>query len=167
MPIEHSSGFALAEAIDAQSIEACRALFREYEKGLGVSLCFQHFDEELASLPGMYARPRGRLLLARIVGEPAACVALRPLGERDGEMKRLYVRAAYRGMGLGRMLAECVIDEARAIGYATLKLDTLPAMKEAQLMYEQLGFIDVAPYNDNPVAGTRFMSLDLARGPGA
>ena len=78
-------------------------------------------------------------------------------------MKRLYVRPGYRGMGLGRMLAECVIDEARAIGYATLKLDTLPAMKEAQQMYAELGFIDVAPYNDNPVAGTRFMSLDLAR----
>ena len=163
MPIEHSSGFALAEAIDAQSIEACRGLFREYEQGLGVSLCFQGFEQELASLPGSYARPRGRLLLARIAGEPAACAALRPLGERDGEMKRLYVRPAYRGMGLGRMLAECVIDEARAIGYTTLKLDTLPAMKEAQQMYAELGFIDVAPYNDNPVAGTRFMSLDLAR----
>jgi GNAT superfamily N-acetyltransferase len=163
VPIEHSSGFALAEAIDAQSIEACRGLFREYEKSLGVSLCFQHFDEELASLPGLYSRPRGRLLLARIAGEPAACVALRPLGERDSEMKRLYVRPEYRGMGLGRMLAECVIDEARAIGYATLKLDTLPAMKEAQQMYGELGFIDVAPYNDNPVVGTRFMSLDLAR----
>ena len=163
MAIEHSSGFALAEAIDAQSVETCRDLFREYEKGLGVSLCFQNFDEELASLPGLYARPRGRLLLARIAGEPAACVALRPLGERDGEMKRLYVREAYRGMGLGRMLAECVIDEARSIGYATLKLDTLPAMKQAQRLYADLGFVDVAPYNDNPVAGTRFMSLDLAR----
>ena len=155
------TNFSVAEAIDAPSLEACRSLFREYEKSLGVSLCFQGFEQELASLPGSYARPRGRLLLARIVGEPAACVALRPLGERDGEMKRLYVRAQYRGMGLGRMLAECVIDEARAIGYARLKLDTLPSMNEAQRMYAALGFVDVAPYNDNPVAGTRFMSLDL------
>ena len=165
MAIEHSSGFAVAEALDAQSIEACRALFREYEKGLAVSLCFQHFDEELASLPGLYARPRGRLLLARVAGEPAACVALRPLGERDAEMKRLYVRPEARGMGLGRMLAECVIDEARALGYATLKLDTLPGMKAAQHMYADLGFVDCAPYNDNPVAGVRFMSLVLGASP--
>ena len=163
MPIEHSSGFTLAEALDAPSIEACRALFREYEQSLGVSLDFQGFASELASLPGAYARPRGRLLLARIVGEPAGCVALRPLGDRDAEMKRLYVRDAYRGMGLGRMLAECVIDEARAIGYLTLKLDTLPAMKEAQRMYAQLGFIDVALYNDDPVAGTRLIAHALAR----
>jgi ribosomal protein S18 acetylase RimI-like enzyme len=161
VPIEHSSGFALAEALDAQSVEACRALFREYENGLGVSLCFQGFDNELATLPGAYARPRGRLLLARIAGEPAGCAALRPLGDRDGEMKRLYVRPAYRGMGIGRMLAECVIDEARAMGFATVKLDTLPSMNDAQRMYAGLGFVDVAPYNDNPIAGTRFMSLDL------
>ena len=163
MPIEHSSGFALAEALDGESVAACRELFREYEKGLGVSLCFQGFERELAGLPGDYARPRGRLLLARVAGEPAGCAALRPLGERDAEMKRLYVRPDARGMGLGRMLAECIIDEARAIGYATLKLDTLPQMKEAQGMYAALGFVDCAPYNDNPVAGVRFLSLDLAR----
>jgi GNAT superfamily N-acetyltransferase len=160
--IVHSSGFGVAEALDAESIEACRALFVEYQQALGVSLCFQGFDAELASLPGAYARPRGRLLLARIAGEPAGCVALRPLGERDAEMKRLYIRPQYRGMGMGRVLAECVIDEARGLGYRTLKLDTLPGMGEAQYLYRALGFVDAAPYNDNPVTGVRFMSLDLA-----
>ena len=162
-PIEHSSGFSIAEALDARSVDACRELFREYQQGLGVSLCFQGFDRELAQLPGDYARPRGRLLLARIVGEPAGCVAVRPLGERDAEMKRLYVRPAYRGMGIGRVLAECAIDDARAIGYATLKLDTLPAMGEAQRLYAELGFGDTQPYNDNPVAGVRFLALELRR----
>lgn len=161
MPIAHSSGFALGEALDARDVAACRELFVEYQRGLGVSLDFQGFDRELQSLPGAYARPRGRLLLARVVGEPAGCVALRPLGEHDGEMKRLYVRAAARGMGLGRALAECAIDEARAIGYASLRLDTLPAMHEAQRLYAALGFVEAEPYNDNPVAGARFLSLRL------
>ena len=159
--IEHSSGFSLGEALDADSIDACRELFREYEKGLGVSLCFQGFEQELAALPGAYARPRGRLLLARVAGAPAGCGALRPLTDGDAEMKRLYVRPAYRGMGLGRMLAECAIDEARALGYASLKLDTLPQMKEAQAMYAALGFVDIPPYNDHPIEGTRFLSLAL------
>jgi len=154
--------FSIAEALDADSIEACRALFVEYQRSLGVSLCFQGFDQELATLPGAYARPRGRLLLARVVGEPAGCAGLRPLGERDAEMKRLYVRPDMRGIGLGRVLAECVIDEARSLGYGTLKLDTLPGMAEAQQLYRELGFVDAAPYNDNPVAGVRFMSLALA-----
>jgi putative acetyltransferase len=159
--IEHSSGFSLAEALDAESVEACRELFRDYERGLGVNLCFQGFERELATLPGAYARPRGRLLLARVAGEAAGCVALRPLGERDAELKRLFVRPHARGMGLGRMLAECAIDEARSLGYATVKLDTLPAMREAQRLYAALGFIETAPYNDNPVEGVRFMSLHL------
>ena len=162
MPILHSSGFAVAEALDAESVEACRALLIQYQQGLGVSLCFQGFDQELATLPGAYARPRGRLLLARVAGEPAGCVGLRALGERDAEMKRLYVRPDIRGIGLGRVLAECVIDEARALGYVTLKLDTLPGMAQAQYLYRDLGFLDAAPYNDNPVTGVRFMSLALA-----
>jgi putative acetyltransferase len=159
--IRHSSGFAIGEALDAQSVEACRTLFTEYQQALGVSLCFQDFDRELATLPGAYARPRGRLLLARVAGMPAACAALRPLGEHDGEMKRLYVRTQFRGMGLGRALAEIVIDEARDLGYRSVRLDTLPQMEEAQSLYEQLGFRDVAPYNDNPIAGTRFLALAL------
>ena len=161
--IFHSTGFSLAEALDAESIAACRGLFREYEQGLGVSLCFQGFEQELATLPGAYARPRGRLLLARVAGEPAGCVALRPLAGADAEMKRLYVRHFARGMGLGRMLAECAIDEARSMGYAALRLDTLPSMAEAQRMYATLGFAETAPYNDNPVAGVRFLALDLTR----
>ena len=165
MAIVHSSGFAVAEALDAESVAACRALFAEYQQGLGVSLCFQGFDDELKTLPGNYSRPRGRLLLARIVGEPAGCVALRPLGDSDAEMKRLYIRPQYRGMGLGRVLAECVIDEARSLGYRTVKLDTLPGMGEAQALYRVLGFVDAAPYNDNPIAGVRFMSIDLAPPP--
>jgi putative acetyltransferase len=163
--IVHSSGFGIAEALDAEAVEACRRLFVEYQQGLGVSLCFQGFDQELASLPGDYARPRGRLLLARISGEPAGCVALRPLADGAAEIKRLYVRAAFRGMGIGRTLAECVIDEARSLGYRALKLDTLPAMNEAQRLYAELGFVDTAPYNDNPVDGVRFLALDLAGRP--
>ena len=160
--IRHSSGFAIAEALDARALEACRELFVEYQKALGVSLCFQGFDQELATLPGAYARPRGRLLIARVAGEPAGCVGMRALGERDAEMKRLFVRPDVRGIGLGRVLAECVIDEARALGYFTLKLDTLPGMAEAQHLYRDLGFVDASPYNDNPVSGVRFMSLALA-----
>lgn len=159
--IVHSSGFAIAEALDRDAVQACRQLFAEYQQGLGVSLCFQGFDRELAALPGDYARPRGRLLLARISGEPAGCVALRPLAEGAGEMKRLYVRDAFRGMGLGRALTECVIDEARALGYRTLKLDTLPTLKRALALYAELGFVDTPAYNDNPVEGVRFLALDL------
>jgi GNAT superfamily N-acetyltransferase len=160
--IRHSSGFAIAEALDARALEACRTLFAEYQESLGISLCFQGFDRELATLPGDYARPRGRLLLARIAGEPAGCVALRPLGPDAAEMKRLYVRRAYRGMGIGRMLAECVVDEARALDFRVVKLDTLPAMAAAQRLYAELGFVATAPYNDNPVEGVRFLALELA-----
>jgi len=160
--IRHSSGFDVAEALDRRALEACRGLFVEYERGLGVSLCFQGFERELANLPGDYARPRGRLLLARIAGEPGGCVALRPLEGGAAEMKRLYVRPEYRGMGIGRMLAECVLDEARGLGYNVVKLDTLPAMREAQRLYAKLGFADAGRYNDNPVEGVRFLALDLA-----
>jgi putative acetyltransferase len=154
-------GFVIAEALDADSIAACRELFVEYQRALGVSLCFQGFDAELAALPGDYAPPRGRLFLARKAGEPAGCVALRPLFHRDAEMKRLYVRPAHRGSGLGRILAERVVAQARALGYAALKLDTLPAMHAAQNLYAKLGFRDTSPYNDNPVDGVRFLSLEL------
>ena len=161
-PLVHSTGFDIGEALDAAACAACRELFVEYQRGLGVSLCFQNFERELETLPGDYARPRGRLILARVAGEPAGCVALRPLGPREAEMKRLYVRAMFRGMGLGRTLAECAIDEARALGYATLKLDTLPSMGEAQRLYAELGFVGTAAYNDNPVEGVRFLALALA-----
>lgn len=157
----------LVPALSATEVAACRELFTEYQRGLGVSLCFQGFDAELAGLPGDYAPPRGRLVLALIAGRPAGCVALRPLSHRDAEMKRLYVRPAHRATGLGRALALHVIAEARSIGYEALKLDTLPQMTAAQRLYEKLGFRDAAPYNDNPVSGVRFMALDLGAPPSA
>ena len=157
------SGFDLVEAASPEHVATCRELFLEYQRGLGVSLCFQGFDRELAALPGDYAPPRGRLYLALAAGRPAGCAALRPLFHRDAEMKRLYVRPAYRGSGLGRILAVRIIEDARSLGYESLKLDTLPQMKAAQRLYGDLGFVDTAPYNDNPVAGVRFMALDLSR----
>ncbi len=160
-PLVHSTGFDIGEALDPAAVAQCRALFVEYQQGLGVSLCFQGFDRELDVLPGDYARPRGRLILARVAGEPAGCVALRPLSEEVAEMKRLYVRPDARGMGIGRTLAECVIDEARALGYRAVKLDTLPGMKDAQRLYAELGFVETAPYNENPVDGVRFLALPL------
>jgi putative acetyltransferase len=156
-----TSAIELVEARSDAEIAACRELFVEYQRALGVSLCFQGFDAELDALPGDYAPPKGRLYLALARGRPAGCVALRPLFHRDAEMKRLYVRSAYRGSGLGWTLAMRVIDDARELGYDLLKLDTLPNMKAAQRMYERLGFVDTAPYNDNPVGGVRFMALDL------
>lgn len=155
------ASFDLVEAAGPGEIAACRDLFAEYQRSTGASLCFQGFDRELEGLPGDYAPPRGRLYIALAKGKPAGCVALRPLFHRDAEIKRLYVRPAHRGSGLGRTLALRVIDDARSLGYDSLKLDTLPAMKAAQRMYEALGFRDTAPYNDNPVQGVRFMALDL------
>ncbi len=151
----------LRPASGEADLAAVRRLFREYQLGLGIDLCFQNFEQELATLPGAYAPPRGRLVLALSGGEPAGCVALRPLGEEDCEMKRLYVRPACRGSALGRRLAEYVIREARAIGYRRMVLDTLPSMSAAQALYRSLGFVAVAPYTHNPVPGTLFLALDL------
>ena len=150
----------IAEADDAAAIDICRELIREYQRGVGTLECFKGFEEELASLPGDYSPPRGRLLVALKDGQPVGCVGLRPLGAVDCEMKRLYVRDAARGLGLGRILAERVIREARSIGYSTIKLDTLPSMGAAQALYEALGFRDTERYNDQ-VEGVRFMALDL------
>ena len=153
---------ALREAASPADIETARTLFVEYQKALGISLCFQNFDEEVAALPGPYAPTEGRLLLAfDLADQPVGCVALRKIGEGIAEMKRLYVRPAGRGTGLGRRLAEAVIAEARAAGYRKLRLDTLPSMREAQALYVSLGFVDIPPYNDHPIEGTRFMELAL------
>jgi ribosomal protein S18 acetylase RimI-like enzyme len=148
-------------ATNAEEIETVRTLFREYADGLGVDLSFQNFDEELATLPGGYAPPDGRLLLAWDGAEAAGCVALRRFEEGTGEMKRLYVRPAWRGTGLGRALAETVIAEALAIGYATLRLDTLPTMATAQRLYRALGFREIAAYRANPVHGASYLELSL------
>jgi GNAT superfamily N-acetyltransferase len=148
-------------ATSADEIETARTLFREYAAGLDVDLSFQNFDEELATLPGAYAPPDGRLLLAWDDAEPAGCVALRRFTDDVGEMKRLYVRPAWRGTGLGRVLSEAIISEARAVDYVTLRLDTLPTMTTAQNLYRALGFRAIAAYRANPVHGSSYMELAL------
>ena len=127
-----------------------RGLLREYQRDIGVDLCFQNFEAELASLPGDYAPPSGRLLLAKVDGDIAGCVALRKLAESACEMKRLFVREEFKGKGLGRRLASAIIDEARCEGYSTIRLDTLPTMTRAQALYGSLGFKPIRPYASNP-----------------
>lgn len=154
--------FSITQAVSAAQIEEARALFREYSEGLGVDLCFQGFAQELAGLPGEYAPPRGRLLLATDGGPAVGCVALRDIGGGACEMKRLYVRPGGRGAGLGRRLAETLIEEARAAGYAAMRLDTLPLMREALALYGSLGFEEIEPYRFNPVEGTIYLEKRLA-----
>lgn len=139
-----------------------RALFLEYADSLGFSLCFQSFDQELAGLPGDYAPPQGRLLLARTGGEAAGCVALHALEPGVCEMKRLYVRPRYRARGLGKALLNTVLSEARAIGYHRMRLDTVESvMQDAVRMYRAYGFREIAPYRENPIAGALYMELSL------
>jgi putative acetyltransferase len=141
--------------------QACD-LFLEYAQSLGFSLCFQNFDKELAELPGKYAPPDGRLLLAECDVQIGGCVALRKIEAHICEMKRLFVRRQFRGKGLGRALADSIISEARKIGYTHMRLDTVePVMKDAVAMYRRLGFREIAPYCENPVAGALYMELQL------
>lgn len=145
----------------AQIAQACE-LFLEYATSLGFSLCFQSFDQELAGLPGDYAPPEGRLLLAEYEGQLAGCIALHKLEPAICEMKRLYLRPPFRGRGMGRALAEHLIAEARQIGYKRMRLDTVePVMKDAVAMYRGLGFREIAPYRKNPIAGALYMEIDL------
>ena len=146
-------------------LDAVRTIFREYADSLGIDLHFQNFDAELAQLPGEYAVPRGHLLLAEVDGAIAGCCALRPLDSADypnaAEMKRLYVRKAFRGFGLGRELAEAVLDAARQGGYACVLLDTLDEMESARALYTDLGFEEIPPYYHNPVAGAHYLKADI------
>ncbi len=142
-------------------LDDVKALFREYEASLSVDLCFQHFEAELSGLPGRYNRPGGRLFLALAGGSPAGCIALRSLGEERCEMKRLYVRPAFRALGLGRALAARLIEDARAMGHREMLLDTLKEMGGAQALYEKLGFTDIPAYYENPLPGARYMRLLL------
>lgn len=152
----------IAQAESTAQVAQARELFLEYAQSLGFSLCFQNFDKELAGLPGDYAPPDGRLLLAECEGQLAGCAALHKLEPGICEMKRLYLRPQFRGKGLGRVLAQRTIAEARQIGYSHMRLDTVePVMRNAVAMYHKLGFKLIAPYRSNPMAGAMYMELEL------
>jgi ribosomal protein S18 acetylase RimI-like enzyme len=156
----------LRQAATPAEIEAARTLFKEYGASLGFSLCFQSFDQELASLPGDYAPPRGRLLMAHWLehdeDQLAGCVALHPLDHTRCEMKRLYVRPQFRGKRIGHKLAEVVVEEARKIGYRHMRLDTVPSvMGTAVELYQAMGFREIPAYRVNPIPGAIYMELQL------
>lgn len=150
------------QATSDHDIEQAHVLFEEYASTLGISLCFQNFDQELKNLPGDYAPPAGRLLLATEDDQLAGCIALRKLRPGVCEMKRLFLRPAYRGDGRGRVLVQSLIKEARKLGYTQMRLDTLPGrMDKAIALYRSIGFVEIEPYYENPVKGAKFMELDL------
>lgn len=157
--------FALTPADTPADIAEATRLFVEYAESLNFSLCFQGFDAEITAMPGRYAPPRGRLLLARVDSGAAGAVGLRPLDGDICEMKRLYVRPAFRGLGLGRRLAEAILARGREIGYGRMRLDTLQTMTAARALYEDLGFVEIAPYYDNPLDGVCYYECALTAAP--
>lgn len=160
--IASTPGVVIRDAASAVDIACARELFLEYAQSLSFSLCFQGFDNELASLPGKYARPEGRLLLAEIGGQLAGCAGLRALDSATCEMKRLFVRRAFRGQRVGWLLADRIINEARGIGYTRMRLDTVAStMGDAVALYRRLGFVEIAPYCENPMPDTLYMELSL------
>jgi putative acetyltransferase len=185
LPLADAPAVVLMTPDDAHELDAARSILRDYAASLHIDLCFQNFEQELVALPGDYAEPRGALLLALVdtrdtaarPGAPplarangglahvAGCCALRPLDTADyptaAEMKRLYVRPEFRGMGLGRQLAEAILDAARGAGYACVLLDTLDDMESARALYEDLGFVEVPPYYHNPIAGSHYLKVEL------
>jgi GNAT superfamily N-acetyltransferase len=158
----------LRVADSAEELSSIRDLFLEYQADLGVDLCFQGFAQELDTLPGDYAEPAGVLILATIDGMPAGCCAFRPLVSSDHlnacEMKRLFVRPAFRGFGLGRLLVEQVMARASLAGYSNMLLDTLSDMEAARALYQEVGFVEVAPYYHNPLPGAHYLMADLVTG---
>ncbi|MGH8183360.1 MAG: GNAT family N-acetyltransferase [Rhodanobacteraceae bacterium] len=152
----------LTQVADPALVATACELFREYAAAIGTDLEYQGFTAELAALPNPYIPPKGALLLAQVDSDIAGCVALRPFDDSTGEMKRLYVRFPYRKLGLGRQLVEAVIHAARRADYRELRLDTLPSMMSAQELYRRHGFIEIPPYNNAHLPGTRFYALDLA-----
>ena len=155
----------LTQPTDPETLAVVRELFQEYARSLGVNLEFQGFENELATLPGDYGAPRGAILLAWVGGAVAGCCALRPLDTSDypnaAEMKRLYVRKAFRGFGLGQELAEGTLDAARRAGYACVLLDTLDDMESARALYAGLGFEEIPPYYHNPLPGSHYLKVDI------
>lgn len=166
MAASSGTGFTITKRIRVTrcaQVDVARELFREYEAWLGINLCFQNFEKELAELPGAYAEPDGRLLLAYYNGELAGCVALRMIGRNTCEMKRLFVREKFRGKGVGQLLIKAIVRGAKAIGYRRMRLDTLPPkMNDAIALYRSRGFKEIPAYYHNPVPGAIFMELKLS-----
>ena len=159
---EHSLAFEIHDAHEEPALGDVRALFLEYAASLpGIDLEYQGFDEEFAGLPGGYAPPSGALLLASVEGQPAGCVGIHVWEPGVSEMKRLYLRPAFRGKGVGRALVVAVLERARALGYGRIRLDTLPTMLEAQALYRRLGFREIGAYRASPIPGTKYFEAKL------